>query len=235
MKSNQDIINDILGSDNIVFLTGAGVSTLSGIPDYRSMSGLYHTNKKAEYLLSHSCFINEPTEFYEFVKLLYHLDAKPNIIHQSMAQLSLIKKVTIITQNIDDLHLHNKATNVILFHGSLYDLYCTKCHQKISVNDYLNSNRHDKDNGLIRPNVVLYEESLDENVINESIAAISKANMIIVVGTTLQVYPFASLVNYAKSDARIILINNEETAYNNYHDIVIGDAAIFFKELSEHI
>ncbi|MDR1782504.1 MAG: NAD-dependent protein deacylase [Bacilli bacterium] len=235
MEKIKEAIKLIKESKKIVFLTGAGVSTLSGIPDYRSLKGIYNTNKQAEYLLSHSCFINEQEEFYNFVKQLYHLDAKPNIIHQTMAKLDNEHEVTIITQNIDDLHLKANSKKVLLFHGSLYNLYCTKCGANIDVKDYLNSNIHQEDNGIIRPDVVLYEEGLNPQTVDQSIRAIRSADLIVVVGTSMKVYPFAGLIDYKASKTKTILVNNEPTAYHNFDVMVIGDAGDFFKELDKNI
>lgn len=230
----QNLIDLINKANNIVFLTGAGVSTPSGIPDYRSLQGVYTTNETSEYLLSHNCLINEPVKFYEFVKKLYHPSAKPNIIHQTMAALEKDHNITIITQNIDQLHKKAGSTNVIEFHGNLYDLYCLKCHEKIKVEDYLTSQYHE-DGGLIRPNVVLYGEMLDENNINWSIEALNKADLVIVVGTSLKVYPFASLVTYANKKADIVFINKEDVSNNSANYKIIGDAKDVFEHINKNI
>lgn len=225
----------ILKSKRLVFLTGAGVSTLSGIPDYRSMQGVYHNLENPEYLLSHTCFKNEPSKFYEFVKGLYHPNARPNIIHDVIAQLEENSAVTVITQNIDSLHTRAGSSNVIEFHGNLYNLYCTKCLKKIDANEYLISYLHSEDQGIIRPKVVLYEEMLDTNVVSAAIKALGKADTVVVVGTSLKVYPFAGLLDYLYHDCKVILINKEKVVNSriNYH--YYGDAQDIFKILQNKI
>lgn len=230
----EKLLNLIKQSKNIVFLTGAGVSTPSGIPDYRSLQGVYSTKESSEYLLSHSCLINEPDKFYEFVKKLYHPSAKPNIIHKTMTALEKDHNITIITQNIDQLHKKANSSNVIEFHGNLNDLYCMKCHEKIKVEDYLKSPYHD-DGGLIRPKVVLYEEMLDEDNINASIQALKTADLVIVVGTSLKVYPFASLVQYANQQAKIIFINKEDVSNNTADYNIIDNAEDVFEVIQKDI
>lgn len=230
-----ELADKILEGNNIVFLTGAGVSTLSGIPDYRSMDGLYSRKDNPEYLLSHDCLNNEPDKFYDFVKNLYHLEAKANIIHNVIVKMEDSKNVTVITQNIDELHEKAGSDNLLEFHGSLYDLYCSECHQKIEVEDYLKSYIHVRDEGIIRPNVVLYGEMLDERVINGSIAALQTADTVVLVGTTFKVYPFASLLEFVNARAKVILINKEDV-YNSRVDYkYIGNAKDVFEELEKII
>lgn len=226
------LIELINNSKNIVFLTGAGVSTPSGIPDYRSLQGVYSTADSSEYLLSHQCLMNEPTKFYDFVKKLYHPNAQPNIIHQTMAALQDNHNVTIITQNIDQLHQHAGSNNVIEFHGNLYDLYCMKCQEQIPVEEYLKSQYH-HDGGLIRPNVVLYGEMLNEANINNSIVALQQADLVIVVGTSLKVYPFAGLVEYANKKAQVVFINKEDVCNNQVDYKYLGNAEDVFTEINK--
>ena len=233
--NKMEIASKILEGNEIVFLTGAGVSTLSGIPDYRSMGGLYDNVDQPEYLLSHDCLINEPQKFYDFSKQLFHPEAKPNIIHQVMAKLEKTKNVTVITQNIDELHAKAGSKHLIEFHGNLYDLYCMKCQEKIEVSAYLKSYIHESDGGLIRPNVVLYGEMLDETAIRNSIYALQRANTVVLVGTTFKVYPFASLLQYVNNLAKVILINKDDF-YNSRVDYkYIGDAQDVFAELDKQI
>lgn len=231
---NKEELKELIkNSKKLVFLTGAGVSTPSGIPDYRSLQGVYQTNKSAEYLLSHNCLMYDSDNFYDFVKTLYHPDAKPNIIHKTMAKLEKEHDVTIITQNIDQLHHLANSTKIIEFHGNLYDLYCLKCNSKISVEQYLKSQYHD-DGGLIRPDVVLYGENLNENNINNSIKALQSADLIILVGTSFKVYPFASLLEFANHQAKVVLINNDDV-YNSRIDYkIIGDAQDVFSYLDSN-
>ncbi|MDH6604156.1 NAD-dependent deacetylase [Bacilli bacterium PM5-9] len=225
----DEIIKIIDKSNNLVFLTGAGVSTLSGIPDYRSMNGVYSNKENPEYLLSHTCLVNETEKFYSFVKELYHPNAKPNVIHNVMANLEQTKNVTVITQNIDQLHSKAGSKNLLEFHGNLYDLYCMKCHKKIEVSEYLSDYRHCEDGGITRPNVVLYEEGLDASVVDASIKAVSNADTIILVGTSFKVYPFASLLDFACSDAIVVLVNNEDVNNSRIDIKYIGDAREVFE------
>ena len=231
MMDKDKIIAIILNAHNIVFLTGAGVSTLSGIPDYRSMSGVYANKENPEYLLSHTCLMKEPQKFYDFIQELYHPEAKPNIIHQAMAKLDETKNVTVITQNIDQLHHLANSKHILEFHGNLYDLYCLNCHKKISLEEYSKGFIHQEDGGLIRPNVVLYEEGLNSEVVAKSIRALKEADVIALVGTSFQVYPFASLLDYTSNEAIVVLINNDDV-YNNRIDYkYLGDAKEIFSNI----
>lgn len=235
MVAKDKIIELILNSKNLVFLSGAGVSTLSGIPDYRSIDGIYTKNDSAEYLLSNTCLVREPSKFYEFVKTVYHPKARPNIIHDVIAKLERRQNVTVITQNIDQLHKKAGTSNLLEFHGNLYDLYCLKCHKKIAVEQYLEDYIHAEDGGLIRPNVVLYGEGLDSNIINQSITALSNADTVVVVGTSFKVYPFASLLDYVSSNCKVILINNEDVHNRRIDYKYIGKAQEIFEELEKDI
>lgn len=218
-------------AENIVFMTGAGVSTASGIPDYRSMTGVYHGVDNPEYLLSHTCLKREPDVFYRFVKQLYHPSAKPNVIHKKMAEMSQTKQIGIVTQNIDDLHIKAGSQNVVSFHGSLYDCYCQKCGQSVSVSDYMQSMYHKECGGIIRPNVVLYEEGLSEFNIETSISWLSKADVVCIVGTTFQVYPFSGLINYRKPTSQVIVVNNEPISLTAPHLLVQKKGEDFFSNM----
>lgn len=231
----DEIVDIIINSKNTVFLTGAGVSTLSGIPDYRSMQGIYHNIENPEYLLSHTCFENEPDKFFNFVKGLYHPKAKPNIIHNVISELEKISLVNVITQNIDGLHSKAGSENVYEFHGNLYDLYCTKCLSKIKVEDYLNSYIHYEDNGIIRPKVVLYEENLNNLIVSKSIQLLSNADVVVVVGTSLKVYPFASLIDYIIKDTILIVINKEKINNHRTNYQYNGDALHIFENISNRL
>ncbi|MGX4687355.1 NAD-dependent protein deacylase [Vagococcus sp. JNUCC 83] len=218
-------------AENIVFMTGAGVSTASEIPDYRSMTGVYHGVDNPEYLLSHTCLKREPDVFYQFVKQLYHPNAKPNVIHKKMAEMSQTKQIGIVTQNIDDLHIKAGSPNVVSFHGSLYDCYCQKCGQSVSVSDYMQSMYHKECGGIIRPNVVLYEERLSESNIETSISWLSKADVVCIVGTTFQVYPFSGLINYRKPNSQVIVVNNEPISLTVPHLLVQEKGEKFFSNM----
>jgi|GEM_PF-364252 len=233
--TQEEIIDIILASKKLVFLTGAGVSTLSGIPDYRSLNGYYANKINPEYLLSLGCFHKEPDKFYDFIKHLYHPQAQPNIIHKAMHDLEIRSDVTIITQNIDRLHHLAHSSNIISFHGNLYDIYCTKCQEKIDLEDYLKSDKHSIDNGLIRPDVVLYEEGLKTEDINASIQAIQEADTIVIVGTSFKVYPFAALIDYAPYQTKILLINSEDVDNPRIKYKFIGQAGEVFVKIDEII
>ncbi|MDR1522199.1 MAG: NAD-dependent protein deacylase [Streptococcaceae bacterium] len=227
----KNMVKFILNGKNIVFLTGAGVSTASKIPDYRSMNGVYQGKDAPEYLLSKTALKKEPEKFYNFVKYLYHPDAKPNIIHKTITKLQDNKNVAVITQNIDELHDKAKTKQIVHFHGSLYEIYCQNCFQYVSANEYLNNMYHTGCDGILRPNIVLYEEGINSEVLNHSIEYMQKADTIVIVGTSFQVYPFAGLIYEANLKANILAIN--QTSLNNsfIFEEYIGDAVDVFEYL----
>lgn len=228
MKKAIQKINE---AQSITFLTGAGVSVPSGIPDYRSIDGVYSGQEHPEYLLSHTCLVEEPEKFYRFVKNLYHPNAQPNQIHQKMAELQKEKEVAIVTQNIDQLHHRAGSQEVIDFHGSLYDCYCMKCGEKVSASDYLQSDRHEVCGGQLRPNVVLYEEGLDQEKIEQAVQAVHRADLIVIVGTTFQVHPFCDLIFYKKPSAEVLVINREALQLPFPFEMVQMDAEKFFEKI----
>lgn len=228
MKEALELINK---SQKIVFMTGAGVSTASGIPDYRSMTGVYQGHENPEYLLSHTCLMREPGKFYDFVRGLYHENAKPNIIHEVMKQLEKTHQISIISQNIDGLHDLAGSSKVVNFHGNLNELYCLKCHQSVSTTDYLISYTHKNCGGMIRPNVVLYEEGLSEEAIQNAVNYLSEADLVVIVGTTFKVYPFSGLIDYRNSNSQILVVNNEEIDLYEPHLLVKQSAESFFAEI----
>jgi len=216
--------------DNIVFFGGAGVSTESGIPDFRSVDGLYNQkyNYPPETILSHSFFMRNPSEFYCF----YHdkmlaLWAKPNTAHQKLAELEAVGKLkAVITQNIDGLHQLAGSREVLELHGSVHRNYCVDCGKKFSVEcvaERTGVPRCDSCAGIIRPDVVLYEEGLDSEVINKAIGYISSADVLIVGGTSLVVYPAAGLVDYYRGN-KLVLINKSPTSMNRHANLVISGA-----------
>lgn len=232
MEKRKEALALMRETEKITFLTGAGVSVASGIPDYRSIDGVYHGHEQPEYLLSHSCLVAEPTKFYEFVKNLYHPKAQPNAIHFKMAELAKNKKsVKIVTQNIDQLHQLAKSPTVINFHGNLYDCYCSRCGEKVKAEAYLNSDRHEKCGGQVRPDVVLYEEGLPEKTINAAVKAVHDAELIVIVGTSFKVQPFSSLVHYKQDHVPIIVVNQEEIYLQLPHLMLVEDAVSFFEEI----
>ncbi|MBQ6559683.1 MAG: NAD-dependent protein deacylase, partial [Erysipelotrichaceae bacterium] len=201
--------NAIQEARKIVFFTGAGMSTASGIPDFRSATGLYKNIYRAEEMLSHHFFVQDPEEFYEFykTKMLYP-DAKPNYVHEFIAKLQDSKDVTVVTQNIDGLHQMAGSKKVCELHGSVLRNYCTKCGKFFDLDDIVNADGVpycDECHGIIKPDVVLYEESLDDKVITEAIRAISKADLLVVCGTSLVVYPAAGFINYFSGDTLAIV------------------------------
>ena len=228
-------------SRSIVFFGGAGVSTESNIPDFRSEQGIYNTKKNYGYppeeMLSHTFFMRNTEKFYEFYRsTMLYPDASPNDAHKALAYLEQMSKLTaVVTQNIDGLHQAAGSKTVYELHGSVLRNYCMKCHKKFSLDVILNSKgvpRCDTCGGVIRPDVVLYEESLDEKVIQKSIAAIENADMLIVGGTSLNVYPAAGFVRCYSGD-RLVLINKSETPYDHYANLLIHDS--IGKVLSEGV
>lgn len=230
---NNELKDIIETSNNIVFFGGAGVSTESSIPDFRSETGLYKTKNNFSYppevMLSHSFFINHPEDFFDFyrAKMIYK-DAKPNPAHYTLAELEKRGKVkAVITQNIDGLHQMAGSKKVLELHGSIHRNYCTKCNKSFDLDYILNSKtiipKCDTCGEIIKPDVVLYEEGLNIDIINESVEFISKADVLIVGGTSLVVYPAAGLVNYFKGK-KLILINKSSTPYDRKADLVINDS-----------
>lgn len=219
-------------AQQIVFLTGAGVSTASGIPDFRSATGLYRQDQGAEYYLSHRYFETDPAGFYDFCKAkLYFPDAKPNVIHEKQAALTRQDRATVITQNIDNLYELAGAKHLIDFHGNLYDVYCTTCGEHVPVADYLKSRLHQRDGGNLRPNIVLYDEPIPQGVVERSLAAVQEADLVVVVGTSLKVYPFAGLLDYVRPGTPLVAINQERLTLLGKFTMVETDASKFFAKL----
>ena len=216
-----------------MFFGGAGVSTESGIPDFRSKDGLYNQHDiefdmyEPEYLLSEECLHHKPKVFFEFYR--QKMDArnvKPNITHYMLARLEKLGKLDkIITQNIDGLHQMAGSKNVLELHGSIHRNYCMSCGKFFDAAYVKNSEgapKCDECGGLIKPDVVLYEEGLDENVISKTIHYISQADVLIIGGTSLVVYPAAGLIDYFKG-SHLILINKSATQRDSQADLVIND------------
>ena len=217
----------VKGSDNIVFFGGAGVSTESGIPDFRSVDGLYNQKYKypPETILSHTFFMENTEEFYKF----YHdkmlcLTAKPNAAHLKLAELEKEGKLkAIVTQNIDGLHQAAGSKNVLELHGSVHRNYCTKCHKFFDaqyMKDQGGIPHCDKCGGLIKPDVVLYEEGLNYDTLEAATRFITDADMLIIGGTSLVVYPAAGLVRYYHGH-KLVLINKGATGMDASADLVI--------------
>ncbi|MDE3560447.1 NAD-dependent protein deacylase [Clostridioides difficile] len=221
----------IANHNNIVFFGGAGVSTESNIPDFRSSTGLFSQklNKQftAEQLVSHTFFVRYPEEFFEFYKdKLIYPNAKPNNAHIALAKLEEMGKLkAVITQNIDGLHQMAGSKNVLELHGSVHRNYCTKCGKFFDLESMLNLGGNipycDNCGSIVKPDVVLYEEALDSDVITKTISAISNADLLIIGGTSLAVYPAASFIDYYKGDY-IALINKANTIYDKSASLVIN-------------
>ena len=226
IETLQKWINE---SSRIVFFGGAGVSTESGVPDFRSVDGLY--NQKYDYppeeILSHTFYRRKPEEFYRFYrdKMIY-TDALPNKAHLKLAELEEKGKLTaVVTQNIDGLHQAAGSKKVYELHGSVLRNYCENCGKFFDINYIIESDgvpKCDKCNGPIKPDVVLYEEGLDSNTMSGALNAISNADMLIIGGTSLNVYPAAGLIDYYRGN-RLVLINMSKTPMDYKADLVIYD------------
>ena len=215
-------------SDNIVFFGGAGVSTESGIPDFRSVDGLYKQKWKypPETILSHSFFERDPEEYYRFHREKLVIDGvKPNRAHLRLAELEKEGKLrAVITQNIDGLHQAAGSQNVLELHGSILRAYCSRCRKPYPA-ELINHGQgvpRCSCGGVIRPDIVLYEEQLDENLLSKSVHYLRNADVLIVGGTSLNVYPAAGLINYYRGN-KLVLINLSKTAYDCYADLIIHE------------
>ena len=224
-------------SDNIVFFGGAGVSTESGIPDFRSVDGLYHQKYAypPETILSHTFYCRKTKEFYDFYKdKMICLDAKPNKAHEYLAKLEEKGKLkAIVTQNIDGLHQMAGSKCVYELHGSVHRNYCTKCHAFYDAKAILDAEDVPRCScgGIIKPDVVLYEEGLDSEVLEGAISSIRNADMLIVGGTSLVVYPAAGLIDYYRGN-KLVLINKASTGMDQKADLVInGKIGEIFSQL----
>lgn len=232
MNAEIEQLTKILkNSSNVVFFGGAGVSTASGIPDFRSSNGLWNEKLKInftpEQLVSHTFFMRYPEEFFKFYKdKLIYPNAKPNGCHIALAKLEKMGKLkAVITQNIDGLHQEAGSRAVYELHGSVLRNYCMKCHTFYDEKFILQSEAVptcSKCGGKVKPDVVLYEEALDNHIITEAIKAISEADTLIIGGTSLVVYPAAGLIDYFRGSS-LVLINKSTTSADNKADLVIKD------------
>lgn len=231
MNKIEKLQEIIYASDNIVFFGGAGVSTESGIPDFRSESGIFKSLEKygdtPERLVSHSYYLEHTEEFFSYYKdCLIFPEAEPNSAHYTLARLEKEGKLkAIITQNIDGLHKKAGSKNVLELHGSVYRNYCEICKKEYNLDFILESEGipHCTCGGIIKHDVVLYEEALDMNILNKSAQYIMSADTLIVGGTSLVVYPAAGLINYFKGK-NLVLINKSQTDYDNLATLVINEA-----------
>lgn len=217
----------ILECGSIVFFGGAGVSTESGIPDFRSVDGLYSQQYKypPETIISHSFYIRYPEEFYRFYKArMLYVNARPNAAHRALARLEAKGKLrAVITQNIDGLHQMAGSKEVLELHGSVHRNYCTRCKAFYDLDYVVKSEGIPRCScgGMIKPDVVLYQEGLDDRIIRKAVAYIRNADMLIVGGTSLVVYPAAGLIDYYRGN-RLVLINKEATSKDSQADLVIS-------------
>ena len=223
----ETFLQMIKESDNIVFFGGAGVSTESGIPDFRSVDGLY--NQKYDYppetILSHTFYRRNPKEFYRFYRdKMLCLDAQPNITHIKLAELEKAGKLkAVVTQNIDGLHQKAGSKHVMELHGSVLRNYCERCGEFMSAEEILHSEgvpKCPRCGGPVKPDVVLYEEGLDQKTIEDAVYYISHADMLIIGGTSLAVYPAAGLIDYYRGN-KLVLINKSTTPMDNKADLLI--------------
>ncbi len=236
MDNINTLINWVSESSNIVFFGGAGVSTESGIPDFRSVDGLYHQHYDypPETILSHSFFQRKTSDFYKFYRnKMICTDAKPNITHKKLAELESKGKLkAVVTQNIDGLHQAAGSKTIYELHGSVHRNYCTRCHKFYPVETIIESTNvpHCDCGGVIKPDVVLYEEGLDDRTVAGAIKAIAEADILIVGGTSLAVYPAAGLIEYYTGN-KLVLINKSATPMDNNANLLIqcGLGEVFSK------
>ena len=228
MEENLRQLRDwILACGSMVFFGGAGVSTESGIPDFRSVDGLYSQQYKypPETIISHSFYIRYPEEFYRFYKdRMLYVNARPNAAHRALARLEAKGKLrAVITQNIDGLHQMAGSKEVLELHGSVHRNYCTRCKAFYDLDYVVKSEGIPRCScgGMIKPDVVLYQEGLDDRIIRKAVAYIRNADMLIVGGTSLVVYPAAGLIDYYRGN-RLVLINKEATSKDSQADLVIS-------------
>lgn len=232
MENIQKAAQFLIKASGIVVLTGAGASTESGIPDFRSSDGLYNKPKQydypAEVLLSHSFFVQHTDIFYDyyFNNLVYR-DAKPNDCHIALAELEKLCRVkAVITQNVDGLHQQAGSSNVIELHGSTKRNFCMKCHRPYSLEELDQSSvpRCSHCGGIIKPDVVLYEEPLNEKNLLSAIRETAAADVLLVIGTSLAVYPAAGLLNYYRGN-KLIIVNISPTPFDDIANVIIRDKA----------
>lgn len=225
----QQLKEWIDGSSNIVFFGGAGVSTESGIPDFRSVDGLYNQTYKypPETIISHSFYVRNPEEFYRFYKdRMLYTDARPNAAHKALAYLEGQGRLkAVITQNIDGLHQMAGSREVLELHGSVHRNHCTRCGEFYDLEYVAHSSGVPRCacGGIIKPDVVLYEEGLDNQILQKSVDYISKSDILIIGGTSLVVYPAAGLIDYYRGN-KLVLINKGATSRDSQADLVIGDS-----------
>ena len=235
MKNQYETLKEIINeSHNIVVFTGAGISVPSGIPDFRSADGIYNQKTKfkasPEEIISHSFFVNNTEDFYSFYKdKMCYPKAEPNAAHKYFADLEKKgKNVIVVTQNIDGLHQKAGSSIVYELHGTIHQNFCQRCGRMFGLDYVMNANgvpHCDKCGGIVKPNVVLYEEGLDEDTISRSINAIMTCDTLIIIGTSLRVYPAAGFIRYFRGRF-LVFINKDSTAYDSNSDLVFNEDVI---------
>ena len=235
MKNQYDELKKMINeSHSIVVFTGAGISVPSGIPDFRSADGIYNQKTKIkaspEDIISHSFFVSNTEDFYEFYKdKMCYPKAEPNAAHKYFANLEKKgKNVIVVTQNIDGLHQKAGSKYVYELHGTIHQNFCMKCGRLFGLDYVMNSKgvpHCDKCGGIVKPNVVLYEEGLDEETIQRSISAIMTCDMMIIIGTSLRVYPAAGFIRYFRG-RYLVVINKDSTSYDSNCDLVFNEDVI---------
>ena len=235
MKNQYDALKQIINeSRNIVVFTGAGISVPSGIPDFRSADGIYNQKTKfkasPEDIISHTFFVNNTEDFYSFYKdKMCYPKAEPNAAHKYFADLEKKgKNVIVVTQNIDGLHQKAGSSIVYELHGTIHQNFCQRCGRMFGLDYVMNSDgvpHCDKCGGIVKPNVVLYEEGLDEDTISRSINAIMTCDTLIIIGTSLRVYPAAGFIRYFRGKY-LVVINKDATAYDSNCDLVFNEDVI---------
>ena len=235
MKNQYETLKEIIKeSNNIVVFTGAGISVPSGIPDFRSADGIYNQKTKfkasPEDIISHSFFVNNTEDFYSFYKdKMCYPKAEPNAAHKYFADLEKKgKNVIVVTQNIDGLHQKAGSSIVYELHGTIHQNFCMRCGRMFGLDYVMNAKgvpHCDKCGGIVKPNVVLYEEGLDEDTISRSINAIMTCDTLIIIGTSLRVYPAAGFIRYFRGKY-LVVINKDATAYDSNCDLVFNEDVI---------
>jgi len=235
MKNQYEELKKMIQeSHSIVVFTGAGISVPSGIPDFRSADGIYNQKTKInvppEEIISHSFFVSNTEEFYEFYKdKMCYPKAEPNAAHKYFADLEKKgKNVIVVTQNIDGLHQKAGSKTVYELHGTIHQNFCQRCGRLFGLDYVMNSKgvpHCDKCGGIVKPNVVLYEEGLDEETIQRSISAIMTCDMLVIIGTSLRVYPAAGFIRYFRG-RYLVVINKDATSYDSNCDLVFNEDVI---------
>ena len=235
MNNQYETLKQIIKeSNNIVVFTGAGISLQSGIPDFRSANGIYNQKTKfkasPEDIISHSFFVNNTEDFYSFYKdKMCYPKAEPNAAHKYFADLEKKgKNVIVVTQNIDGLHQKAGSSTVYELHGTIHQNFCQRCGRMFGLDYVMNAKgvpHCDKCGGIVKPNVVLYEEGLDEDTISRSINAIMTCDTLIIIGTSLRVYPAAGFIRYFRG-RYLVVINKDATAYDSNCDLVFNEDVI---------